>query len=87
MNSRRVVPCLAPFLASSQYQAVLVSTEDKMYPLQAGGTQNVLGGPLECCCTSPKTGFYRDGYCQTGPQDHGVHVVCAQVSQAVACRQ
>eukprot|EP00877_Chromochloris_zofingiensis_P013332 jgi/Chrzof1/8252/Cz03g03070.t1 len=47
---------------------------------QAGGTQNVLGGPLECCCTSPKTGFYRDGYCQTGPQDHGVHVVCAQVT-------
>lgn len=40
---------------------------------------NVLGGPLECCCTAPRTGFYRDGFCHTGPQDHGVHVVCAQV--------
>jgi uncharacterized protein (DUF2237 family) len=39
--------------------------------------RNVLGGPLECCCTSPRTGFYRDGYCHTGPQDTGSHTVCA----------
>lgn len=26
------------------------------------------------------TGFFRDGCCQTGPQDHGTHVVCAQVT-------
>lgn len=38
---------------------------------------NVLGGALQCCCRSPRTGFYRDGYCRTGPGDHGVHVVCA----------
>lgn len=23
------------------------------------------------------TGFYRDGYCRTGPGDHGLHTVCA----------
>lgn len=39
--------------------------------------RNVLGGPLDCCCTSPRTGFYRDGYCHTGPQDAGSHTVCA----------
>lgn len=39
--------------------------------------RNVLGGPLECCCTEPRTGFYRDGYCHTGPQDAGSHTVCA----------
>ena len=39
--------------------------------------RNVLGGPLECCCTEPRTGFYRDGYCHTGPQDVGSHTVCA----------
>lgn len=39
--------------------------------------RNVLGGPLECCCASPRTGFYRDGYCHTGPQDLGSHTVCA----------
>jgi uncharacterized protein (DUF2237 family) len=42
--------------------------------------KNVLGQPLACCCTNPVTGFYRDGFCQTGPDDRGVHVVCAQVT-------
>jgi hypothetical protein len=42
---------------------------------------NVLGGALQTCCHEPKTGFYRDGYCRTGPGDHGLHVVCAQVTQ------
>jgi uncharacterized protein (DUF2237 family) len=38
---------------------------------------NVLGTPLQPCCTSPLTGFYRDGYCRTGPDDTGLHTVCA----------
>jgi uncharacterized protein len=38
---------------------------------------NVLGGPLECCCREPLTGFYRDGYCRTGSEDQGLHTVCA----------
>ena len=45
-------------------------------------TKNVLGGTLQTCCTAPMTGFYRDGLCHTGPQDMGVHVVCAQVTEA-----
>lgn len=45
-------------------------------------TENVLGTKLQTCCTAPMTGFYRDGLCQTGPQDRGVHVVCAQVTEA-----
>lgn len=44
--------------------------------------QNVLGGPLQTCCTSPMTGFYRDGCCHTGPEDRGVHVVCAELTEA-----
>ena len=43
---------------------------------------NVLGGELICCCESPPTGFYRDGYCHTGPQDLASHTVCARMSQA-----
>jgi uncharacterized protein (DUF2237 family) len=27
--------------------------------------KNVLGTKLEHCCTSPMTGFYRDGFCTT----------------------
>jgi uncharacterized protein (DUF2237 family) len=42
--------------------------------------RNVLGGPLEECGTDPVTGFYRDGCCNTGPQDLGSHSVCAVVT-------
>jgi uncharacterized protein (DUF2237 family) len=38
--------------------------------------KNVLGGELQMCCTDPMTGFYRDGYCRTGPEDTGRHTVC-----------
>ncbi len=40
-------------------------------------TRNVLGGPLQACGRDPLTGFYRDGRCETGPDDAGTHVVCA----------
>lgn len=42
--------------------------------------RNVLGGVLLPCSVAPLTGFFRDGCCNTGPQDHGLHVVCAQVT-------
>jgi hypothetical protein len=42
--------------------------------------KNALGGPLEPCCQSPQTGFYRNGNCETGPGDVGSHVLCAQVT-------
>ena len=41
---------------------------------------NVLGGPLEPCGTDPVTGFYRDGCCSTGPEDAGLHTICAVVT-------
>ena len=42
----------------------------------------MLGGVLESCCTSPMTGYFRDGYCRTIDADHGRHVVCAVVTQS-----
>ena len=42
-----------------------------------GRQRNVLGGTLALCSEDPVTGFYRTGCCETGPQDHGVHTVCA----------
>lgn len=42
--------------------------------------RNVLGGRLESCSMSPLTGFLRNGCCNTGPQDHGSHTVCAVVT-------
>ncbi len=38
---------------------------------------NVLGGRLELCSNDPKTGFFRDGHCNTCAEDHGSHTVCA----------
>ncbi len=42
--------------------------------------KNVLGGELAVCSTEPMTGFYRDGCCNTGASDAGLHVVCTQVT-------
>jgi uncharacterized protein (DUF2237 family) len=45
-------------------------------------SRNVLGGKLLPCSYDPLTGFYRDGCCETGPEDQGTHVVCARVTAA-----
>jgi uncharacterized protein (DUF2237 family) len=52
----------------------------QMETQQTNRGKNVLGTDLELCCNSPKTGYYRDGFCATGATDHGVHVVCAIVT-------
>jgi hypothetical protein len=39
--------------------------------------RNILGEPLQPCGSDPVTGFYRDGTCTVGPDDVGVHGVCA----------
>ena len=43
--------------------------------------KNVLGGELQSCCFQPKTGFYRDGFCKTGEEDYGTHVVCTIITE------
>lgn len=42
--------------------------------------RNVLGGPLDPCGTELMTGFYRDGCCSSGPEDSGLHTICAVVT-------
>ena len=39
--------------------------------------RNVLGGELTACSNRPLTGFFRNGCCETGPEDVGLHTVCA----------
>jgi uncharacterized protein (DUF2237 family) len=46
-----------------------------------GSAKNVLGSELQVCSTDPMTGFYRDGCCNTGGQDVGIHVVCAEMTK------
>ena len=47
---------------------------------QLAPSTNVLGGDLEACSLSPRTGFFRNGCCDTGKDDHGSHTVCTQVT-------
>ena len=42
--------------------------------------RNVLGEELLPCSHDPLTGFFRDGCCNTGPMDHGMHTVCVTVT-------
>jgi uncharacterized protein (DUF2237 family) len=42
---------------------------------------NVLGEPLEPCGTDPVTGFHRTGDCSCGPEDVGLHAVCAVMTR------
>ena len=44
--------------------------------------RNVLGGTLETCGTAPMAGYFRDGCCNTAPEDTGAHVVCAEMNEA-----
>jgi uncharacterized protein len=44
------------------------------------GAKNVLGTPLKTCSMEPLTGFYRDGCCNTGMDDMGLHTICTKVT-------
>ncbi|MDP9181330.1 MAG: DUF2237 domain-containing protein [Actinomycetota bacterium] len=46
-----------------------------------------MGGPLEGCGTDPMTGFFRDGCCNTGPEDLGAHTVCAVMTEEFLAHQ
>lgn len=45
------------------------------------GASNVLGTELQPCSFDPMTGFFRDGCCRTGVDDHGMHLVCARMTE------
>ena len=44
-------------------------------------TRNVLGTELKTCSMEPLTGFFRDGCCNTSGDDHGIHTVCAEMTE------
>ena len=43
--------------------------------------KNIFGEALAPCSTDPMTGFYRDGCCDTGPEDVGSHTVCVALTE------
>jgi len=67
------------FLAFISLSPLLLQDNDstKMEIENKNKAKNVLGAELEPCCFEPKTGWYRDGFCNTNSRDLGDHVVCA----------
>ena len=51
-------------------------------PVSRDGALNVRGGALAPCSEEPLTGFFRNGCCDTGPDDMGMHTVCAVMTEA-----
>lgn len=49
--------------------------------------RNVLGGDLEMCSADPVTGWYRDGTCETAPEDIGSHTICAVMTKEFLTHQ
>jgi uncharacterized protein (DUF2237 family) len=43
--------------------------------------KNVFGENLMLCSSSPMTGYYRNGCCETGEDDRGTHTVCAVMTE------
>ena len=41
---------------------------------------NVLGTPIKPCSTSPMTGWFREGCCNTDENDRGSHTICCRVT-------
>ena len=49
--------------------------------------RNVLGGPIGLCSNEPMTGFFRNGCCETSPEDLGSHTVCAVMTREFLSHQ
>ncbi len=43
--------------------------------------KNINKTKLEICSKNPITGYYRNGYCETGFDDFGTHTVCAEMDK------
>src|SRR3954447_3292173 len=82
MRSRRATPpaATAARVRLAQFsEEVIVPDASGSAPQRPARPRNVFGEPLTECCSKPLTGFYRTGSCDTGPEDFGVHTVCAHV--------
>lgn len=58
-----------------------MSRESGGREFRRAASRNVFGAPLETCSNKPMTGFFRNGCCDTGPDDLGSHTVCVVVTE------
>ena len=57
-----------------------MSIEPKGFGPGRRPSRNVFGEPLQACSTTPMTGFFRNGCCDTSAEDAGSHTVCVVVT-------
>ncbi|HEX5281215.1 MAG TPA: DUF2237 domain-containing protein [Micropepsaceae bacterium] len=57
-----------------------MSYEERAGGFRRAASRNVFGEPLQPCSIKPLTGFFRNGCCDTGPEDAGSHTVCVVVT-------
>lgn len=57
-------------------QILLTCLRPEPFPMNKFPSINVLGEELIPCSFATLTGFYRNGCCDSGPQDRGLHTVC-----------
>jgi len=80
----KLIPVIVFLILLSWMNNDIKAQNTCIYPIKSNdmnSTKNVFGQPLKSCCTDPMTGFYRTGKCQTGPNDRGLHLVCAVMTQ------
>ena len=61
--------------------SIILAAFAAIVPIIMSAQNNVLGEPLQLCCTDPMTGYFRTGDCQTNALDQGTHVVCAYMTE------
>ena len=64
-----------------KYAILINHIEFKEIKLKKNLSINVFGKKLNSCCNNPKTGFFRNGLCDTCREDIGVHTVCILVTE------
>ena len=67
--------------SSVDNQPIGMQYGDRSWGLFMSVRRNVLGSELLPCSLTPVTGFYRDGCCNTGPDDLGLHIVCIEATE------
>jgi hypothetical protein len=91
MKYRNIIILLCIIIAILAFMGIRKKTRKNRKTRRGGSREkfkiqhkNILGKTLTPCSavTEKTTGFYRDGYCSTGPTDTGTHVVCARVDDA-----
>jgi uncharacterized protein (DUF2237 family) len=59
---------------------------DLLTPMTPQASRNVLGGHLKPCSVAPRTGFFRNGHCDTCAEDAGCHTVCVEMTEDFLAR-